>query len=197
MKKIISGVVVAGVGIALCASSAMALLVTGDVPSKAKGIKGEFVTGYEPCSTPTQSSNPPIVLPGCSPVRSDTVCEFGSKGTGKFGASVSKTDVKISASLKGLSCAAGTVLTMGTTTNVTTEDCTAGDCTLIVPANFPIGTCTVDTKGGCSVKGTVEGFLGDTTVFKDGKIVNIEIQAINVLRGAARPFSAGVRIGPK
>ncbi len=193
MRKVILGFAV----VALTASSAMALLTTGDVPSKAKGLKGEFVTGYEPCSTPNQSSFPPIVLPGCTPVRSDSVCEFGSKGAGKFGATVSKTDVKLSASFSGLSCTAGTILTVGTTTNVTTEDCTAGDCTLIVPANFPIGTCTVDTKGGCKISGTVEGFLGNTTVFKDGKIVNIEIQAINVLRGANRPFAAGVRIGPK
>jgi hypothetical protein len=192
MRKVVLGFV----GVALIASSAMAQ--SFNVPSKAKGLKGELVKAFDACTAPTTFTNPPVALPACSVVTPDTTCNFGSKGAGKFSTGVSKTDVKIGATLSGLQGCDGAVLTAGANARVTTTDCQVGDsCTVVDLIGFPVGSCTV-TAGKCSIKTTVEGAIGlGTDVFKDGQVVSIEILGVDVLRAGLRTFSSGLKIGPK
>lgn len=170
-----------------------------NVPSKAKTLKGELVKAFDACTAPTDSTNPPVALPACSVVTTDPTCNFGSKGSGKFSAAVSKTDVKISASLAGLDagCEAET-LTAGANARVTTTDClSGGDCTVVDLIGFPVGSCVV-AGGKCKIKTTVEGAIGlGTNVFKEGEVVSIEILGVDVLRAGTRTFSTGLKIGPK
>ncbi|MCW5893912.1 MAG: hypothetical protein KIT14_25695 [bacterium] len=182
-----------------------ALLIAGpafaqsfNVPAKAKGLKGELVKAFDDCTSPTTFTNPPVALPACSVVTPDPMCNFGSKGAGKFSAGVSKTDIKVGATLSGLTGCDGETLTIGANSRVTTTDCqSGGDCTVVDLVGFPIGSCVV-TAGKCSVKTTVEGAIGlGTNVFKEGQVVSIEILGADVLRAGLRTFSMGLRIGPK
>jgi hypothetical protein len=191
MKKLL---VVAGA--LLIASSAFAQ--SFNVPSKAKGLKGELVKAFDACTAPTDFTNPPVALPACPVSVPDPVCNFSSKGAGKFSAGVSKTDIKIGATLTGLSGCDGELLTIGANSRVTTTDCQVGDsCTVVDLIGFPIGSCSV-AAGKCSVKTTVEGAIGlGTDVFKEGQVVTIEILGADVLRAGLRTFSMGLKIGPK
>jgi hypothetical protein len=194
MRKVVTAIL----GVVLVAGSAMGQ--SFNVPSKAKGLKGEMVKAFDQCTTPTpaNSSNPPVVLPGCSAVVSDPVCLFGSKGAGKFSTGVSKTDIKVGVTLSGLSAGCeGEALSATADARVTTTDSSTGASTLTDLSGFPVGSCTV-VGGKCSVKTTVETFLGvGTNVFKDGQVVSIEIFAVDMRRGGLRTFTNGLRIGPK
>lgn len=190
MRRIVFGLM----GVALSATLASAIVP----PAKAKSIKGELVTAYDPCFINPQSetTNPPVVLAACPATEQDSTCQFGSKGAGKYGAGVSKTDVKLSASLGGLVGCDGSTLTAVSDAVVTTTDCTvSGTCTAIID-DFPVGSCVV-ALGKCSIKTTVETFLNlGTQVFKDGQTVTLELGATCVKRGAITSFCGGIRIGP-
>jgi hypothetical protein len=192
MRRIVIGLL----GVAVTASMASAVVV---VPAKAKGIKGEIVTAYTPCNgTENQLTNPPVQLPACPAAPQDAVCQFGSKGAGKYGATTSKTDVKISASLAGLNAGCeGATLTAVSDTLVTTDDCTVDpECTAIVD-DFAVGGCTV-ALGKCAIKTTVETFVGvGTQIFKEGKTINLELGPTCYKRGAITTFCGGIRVGPK
>jgi hypothetical protein len=178
-------------GVALLATSASAQPVA---PSKAKGLKGEFVTSYQQCTSPTTQTNG-TALQACTAAISNPTCVFGSKGAGKFGATVSKTDVKVGASLGGLTCPDGTVLTAVTKARATSNNCVApGNCTTVDLPGFPTGTCTV-SLGKCSIKTTVETFL-PIDVFPDGTVSNIEIQGVEIWQGTTPTFSMGIKVGP-
>lgn len=178
-------------GVALLATSASAQLV----PSKAKGIKGEFVTAYQQCTSPSTTTNG-TAIPACTAVISNNACYFGSKGAGKFGATVSKTDVKVGASLGGLAgTCEGVTLTAVTKARATSNNCVApGICTTIDLPGFPTGTCVV-ALGKCSIKTTVEGFTG-LDVFPDGTVSNVEIQGVEIWQGSTPTFAMGIKIGP-
>lgn len=195
MRKVVTAIL----GVVLVAGVASAQ--SFNVPSKAKGLKGEMVKAFDQCTTGTigpNSSNPPIVLPGCTAVVSDPGCGFGSKGAGKFSTGVSKTDIKVGVGLSGLdSGCEGETLFATADARVTTTDSTSGASTLSDLQGFPVGSCTV-VGGKCSVKTTVETFLGvGTEVFKDGQVVSIEIYGVDMRRGGLRTFTNGLRIGPK
>src|SRR5262245_33351538 len=103
-----------------------------DVPLKAKQVKGEFVTAYDPCilNAQNQTTNPPVVLAACPATRSDSVCGFGPKGSGKYSGQVSGSDIKVKAALKGLAGCDGAALVMVQDAVVTTTDCTVdASCT--------------------------------------------------------------------
>ncbi|MCW5893115.1 MAG: hypothetical protein KIT14_21580 [bacterium] len=195
--RVVTALAGAAVGLGLLAAPLHAQ--SFNVPSKAKTLKGELVKAFDACTTPTDSTNPPVALPACSVSTPDTVCNFGSKGSGKFSTAVSKTDVKVSATLGGLDAGCeGQTLTAGANARVTTTDCQSGDdCTVVDLVGFPVGDCVV-AKGKCKIKTTVEGAIGlGTNVFKDGEVVSIEILGVDVLRAGMRTFSSGLRIGPK
>jgi len=191
MHKFLFGLL--AVTLATTTASAVTILP----PSKAKGVKGEFVTAYNSCLVPSQTTNPPVTLPACTAVQSDTTCTWGSKGAGKYGASVSKTDIKVSASLSGLACADSTLLTATSDADVTTTDCTVDPACTATIDNFPIGACIV-ALGKCSIKTTVETFIGlGTNVFKEGQVLNIALGETAIFRGGTKTFVGGVRVGPK
>jgi hypothetical protein len=119
------------------------------------------------------------------------------------------TAVCIDMKLSGLtSCPAGTTLAAAARVNVTTDDCPSGACTVTIGAGgslpltfgFPTGTvCTVDTKGNCAAKATVNGVLPGT--LQPGKLTGIEIRGVNFIQtGAGGPeddgnaFSTGILV---
>jgi len=196
MKKIM----IAALGVAVTAGMASAAV---NAPLKAKTTKGEFVTAYNDCNSPTNdSTNSPLVLPGCGPAAlSNSACTFGSKGSGKYAAAVSKTDIKVSGVLAGLICPDGTVLDFLADAKVTTTDCQINpDCTLLYLSDFPTGSGTVNL-GKASVKTTTETAIGlGTQVFKEGEVIEIDLGSIDVLANTPTPgkaFASGIKVGPK
>jgi len=194
MKKIM----IAALGVAFVAGAASAQV---NPPAKAKTLKGEFVTSYNECATTAinDSSNAPLQLPACGPaVLTTPGCKFGSKGSGKFAAAVSKTDIKVSGKLADLICPDNTVLAFVADARTTTTDCqTAPDCTLADLTDFPTGSATV-LAGKASVKTTTETAIGlGTQVFKEGETVEIGLGNIEVLAGTTKVFISGVKVGPK
>jgi hypothetical protein len=223
MRKVALGIM--GVAaLAMVASTASAQILTG--PPKAKGIKGELVNAYTHCDgspghVPGSNgvTNPPISLPACTAELGDTDCFLdAAKGKGKWQASVVQKglkgiptldvlarDVAIKASIGGLNGACiGETLTVASSNSVTTDDCAAGDCTVIELSGFPVGQCVVSNAGGlgkCGVKGTVEGFVdtqspGNNDVFKVGKRYSIAILGTKVLHGANTALEGGVILQP-
>lgn len=196
MKKIM----IAALGVAFVGGTASAQIVTGE-PLKAKVFAGEFVAAYAECATTAvdDSSNAPLALPACGPAALVTPgCTFGSKGSGKFKAAVSKTDIKVTGSLGGLVCPDGTVLTTRADARTTTSDCqTNADCTLLDLDGFPTGSTTV-LAGKAKFKTTTETAIGlGTQVFKEGESVQIDLGDVEILAGTTRAFASGLKVGPK
>lgn len=197
MKKF----VIAALGVAFVAGTASAQQIVAGEPLKAKTIKGEFVAAYAECTTTAidDSSNAPLALPACGPAAlSAPGCTFGSKGSGKFAAAVSKTDIKVSGAFAGLNCPDNTVLTTRADARTTTSDCqTNVDCTLLDLDGFPTGSTTV-LAGKAKIKTTTETAIGlGTQVFKEGESVQIDLGDIEVLAGTLRAFGSGLKVGPK
>jgi hypothetical protein len=108
-------------------------------------------------------------------------------------------DVKVSG-LDTATCPAGTVLVSSTVVNATSDDCPGGSCTVTVgpggslplSSGFPTVACTVDTKGNCAVKGTVNGVVAGT--LNPAKNLGLEIQGAYLTEGGAPALSAGVLV---
>jgi hypothetical protein len=168
-----------------------------DLPSKAKQLKGAFVTAYDACSAPTTFMNQPFALTACTPVRTNPLCGFGPSGTGKYSAKVNGSDVAVNASWTGLDIGCeGTTLYLVTDLRVTTSDCAGGDCTMIDLSPFNLGQCTV-SLGRCTIKSTLESFIGyGPEVFKAGQTYSVEMGNICAysLIGSANAFCSGVKI---
>jgi len=111
-----------------------------------------LVTAYEPCTAPDATSNGD---PACSPERRDTVCGFGSRGSGviKIRKYNTVNPNMISAlKLVGLNdgCEGETLcieLVLRTTQPEETFCTGTGGCTLPDPA--PMGGCCTVTDGKC------------------------------------------------
>jgi hypothetical protein len=155
--------------------------VSAKVKSDAAGIKGLCPTTCKGCDT---ISKPCVPAETCD---TGAVCQ----------------EIKLSG-INLATCPAGTVLTSSTIVNASSNDCGPGgnlDCTVTVAAGgslplvfgFPTVSCTVDTKGNCKVKGTVNGVVPNT--LNTGKAVGLEVRDVFLVGGAGTPeFAAGVLI---
>lgn len=142
-------------------------------PAHAKRINVSFVTAYEDCVTPNDSSTGAFVLPACSPATPiDSTCQFGPRGLGSGRASVLETqipanqDIRIYGYLRGLSDGCeGETLCIEATMAVTlpSTGCVSGDpagCTMQELVNFPLGCATVNNgraRLGTTVNATFPG----------------------------------------
>jgi hypothetical protein len=173
-----------------------------DSPVKAKSMKGEFVTAHAPCAAPTTVMSPSILaVPACAPVPADPYCRFGPGGSGKFGLTVTGTDIRTKVSMVGLSCPVFIVLHLVATLRVTTGDCATGECTSVTLPDFALGYCAVDATGKCRTASTVETYVGQGSgLFPEGPITSVEIETVSLVdndNGAVHAFTAGLRLGPR
>ena len=177
---------------------------THNVPKDSKQIKGEFVKSFTQCTSPnTTTSNG---FPACNAVsEEDPSCGFTTKGKGKFLAKydavgVDKTagtsddgDVDLQVTLSGLTAGCnGAVLIATASVRATADDCAGSSCTVVDLPDFAIASCTVDSKGGCKIKTTVNSALPGTLI--NGKQTNIEIMSVSMFNGAARTLRGGVLV---
>jgi hypothetical protein len=192
-------------GLLAIAFTAGTAAATHNVPKQAKTMKGEFVKAFQECTSPnaTTSNN----FPACTPsVESDPACDFTTKGKGKWLAKYNNKgpdkvvgtsddgDIDIQATLSGLDTGCHTsTLTLTATVVATADDCAGGeDCTVVTLTDFPLTGCTVDTKGNCKIKTTVNNVLPGTILA--GKNLSIEVGRISMFRGASRTLSGGLLI---
>ncbi|MFM7141010.1 MAG: hypothetical protein ACKO2K_03730 [Alphaproteobacteria bacterium] len=154
----------AAVACALVASAATARAQLVE-PAHAKRLNISFVTAYEECVTPNDSSTGAFVLPACSPaIPIDATCQFGPRGLGNGRAAVVETqvaanqDIRINGYLRGLEAGCeGETLCIEANMVVTlpSTGCVSGDpagCTMQELTNFPLGCATV--KNGRARLGT-------------------------------------------
>jgi hypothetical protein len=197
---------VAGVG--LLAGVALADHATS---KKGNVFKAELMTAYSNCGFPGEgfSTDPPgLILASCTPVRLDPVCGFQVTGGGKLLAKVAtnattgiKDDIQIKVSLSKLSSGCvGSTLTAVASANATSDDCSAspasgGSCTVVneLITNFAVGTCVVDTKGGCKITTTVNKF-GGGTVIEAGNRLSLEVRDTRIKRGIFTSFTPGLLV---
>jgi hypothetical protein len=117
-------------------------------PAKAVSLKASLVQGYPECTTPNvmTSGGRPACL---ATDELDPGCVFGSKGVGSLAATISKTNVKLSAKLKGIDpLCEGATLTPSLTVRTTTDDCPDEHCT-VMDYQLTGASCVVK-KGKCS-----------------------------------------------
>ena len=179
-------------------------------PTKAHAFKAELLVAYENCGFPGDgfSTDPPgLILPACTPVRSDPTCQFEASGSGKILAKVAsnkttglKDDIAIKATIKKLTAGCiGQTLTAVASANATSEDCsnsTAGEsCTVVndLIVNFNIGNCVVATNGLCRISTTVNKFANGT-VIEGGNRLSLEIRDTRIKRGTHTTFTPGLLV---
>lgn len=187
------GIVALAAGLAL-ASSAFA---THNEPSKAKSIKGEFVTAYDACTAPNTITT--FGLAACDPPTRSSPCSFGSKGSGKWKLSVAgnagppdTSDLKIAASFSGLEACEGLSIALAAEVRVTADDCSGSACTSNFPPSMPLGaSCTV-VGGKCIAKGAITSILPG--LFSGGKTTGITILGIHADTFGGRAFDAGILV---
>ncbi len=121
-------------------------------PDKAKAIKAELTQGYLQCTAPDTTTAGG--LPACAEQEEiDPACVFAG-GDGKLSATISKSDIKVAASLKGLACE-GQTLAAYFNIRTTSDDCpTAGGHCTAEDQEITVGSCVV-TDGKCKIKVTV------------------------------------------
>lgn len=176
-------------GLSLLATRAQAQLVE---PAHAKRLNLSFVTAYEDCTTPNDTSTGAFVLPACSPAAPiDATCQFGPRGLGSGRASVIETqipanqDIRLYGYLRGLEAGCnGETLCLEATMSVTlpSPGCTSGDpagCTMQELVNFPLGCTTV--KNGRARLGTTVNALLPGLPIVNGQMA-IALRSVNVKR---------------
>jgi hypothetical protein len=152
-------------------------------PDKAKSIKAELTQGYLECTAPDTTTS--AGLPACAEqAEIDPACIFAG-GSGKLSATISKSDVKVSASLKGLDCE-GQTLQAYFDIRTTSDDCpTAGGHCTAQDAELVAGSCVV-TDGKCKIKATVP------SGYTAGAGAASQILGCGVERGSLKTFSCGI-----
>jgi hypothetical protein len=167
------------------------------VPSKAKQIKGEFVTAYNACSAPTTFMHPPFSMSACTPVRTNALCGFGPGGAGRYSLKIKGSDIAIRASWTGLDvgCEGTNLYIVAEPFRMTTSDCDGGDCTLLELSPFTLGYCTV-ALGRCTIKSTLEDYGYGSQAFKAGQTYSAEFGRLCAysLIGSANAFCSGLKI---
>lgn len=161
-------------------------------PAHAKRLNLSFVTAYQDCASPNDSSTGAFVLPACSPATPvDSTCQFGPHGLGSGRASVLETqvpanqDVRLYGYLRGLEAGCeGETLCLEATMSVTlpSAGCVSGDpagCTMQELVNFPLGCSTVNN--GRARLGTTVNAASPGIPIINGQMA-IALRSINVKR---------------
>jgi hypothetical protein len=182
-----------------------------ETPKIAKALSAKFVTAYDDCGSPYSgfTTDPPgLILPACTPVRSDPACTFQALGRGSLLAKAKRNkttkirdDVQVKVALSRLSAGcAGSTLTAVASVNATSGDCSAspaagGSCTVVDSAieNFAIGTCVVTANGRCSINTRVNVFAG-TPVIEAGNRLQLELRDTRIKRGGLTTFTPGLLV---
>lgn len=178
-------------------------LATHPVPFKANKLITLLAKAYNTCSVPNDSTTI-LPLPACTPVtEEDPGCNFTAKGKGilkaiVFGPTGGK-DIKLIAVVTKLDCP-GQQFCPSASFQITTHDCLSGNpggCTTVDVPNFPLGfppsgCCTVDSKGNCKIKSSVDASLA-ADVIQDGNNTNLVLQGCGMNRtGGGVTFRCGL-----
>ena len=152
-------------------------------PEKAKAIKAELTQGYVQCTAPDTVTS--AGLPACAEqAEIDPACVFAG-GSGKLSATISKSDIKVSANLKGLDCE-GETLQAYFDIRTTSDDCpTAGGHCTAQDAQLIAGSCVV-ADGKCKIKATVP------SGYTAGAGAASQILGCGVEHGSLKTFSCGI-----
>ena len=148
-------------------------------PAHAKRLNLSFVTAYQDCASPNDSSTGAFVLPACSPATPvDSTCQFGPHGLGSGRASVLETQVPANQDCEG------ETLCLEATMSVTlpSSGCVSGDpagCTMQELVNFPLG-CTTVNNGRARLGTTVNAASPGIPII-NGQMA-IALRSINVKR---------------
>ena len=169
-------------------------MCSSDLPAHAKRLNLSFITAYEDCTTPNDSSTGAFVLPACSPATPvDSTCQFGPNGLGNGRASVIETqipanqDIRIYGYLRGLEAGCeGETLCLEATLHATLP---------------PSGCISADPAGCTLVRGNLRGIslqLGCATV-KNGRVrlgttVNALFPGVPLINGQMAIALRGVDI---
>ncbi len=179
--------VAATLGIAGVASA------THNEPISAKKLSLSLVTSYSACSGGPNTTTVLLPLPACDPpVRNDSVCGFGAKGSVKAGVSGSGATETIKFSVKAadITGCEGQTLALVASVRLTTDDCmSGGSCTVLEGTlqDFPVGLSCVVTDGKCSIKGALP-----TGILAPGKNTGLQLQGCALKRGSAHTFDCGL-----
>ena len=151
MRTIVNGIMVTATGIGLLAGVAPA---DHNEPFKAKAVKVNLVTAYEPCTSPNTMTDDNIQA--CAPpVRSDPLCSFsGGQGSVQI-KTIDQRGFQIKLKVKGLEEACdGATLTFLASARNTSHNCAGIPCTAVDQPSVSLGTCTVQ-RGVCIVFGVL------------------------------------------
>lgn len=152
-------------------------------PDKAKFVKATLTQGYPACvaaDTVTTSG-----IPACAEQPEiDPACVFAG-GSGKLLLTISKSDIKATAVLKGLACE-GETLQAYFDIRTTSDDCpTAGGHCTAQDQEIVAGSCVV-TDGKCTIKVTVP------SGYTPGAGAAHQVMGCGVARGSLKTFSCGM-----
>jgi hypothetical protein len=168
-------------------------------PKQAKKFQVELVAAHDQCGgTPLTTGG--LGLPACSPVLSEPTCTFGPEGKGKgklkAQADTKTGDIKTQINMGGLACTAGDVLIPTVDFQSTSDNCLGGPTCTTNTSTLPLlGTdCTVDDKGKCKSKTTINAALGAGTITL-GDATTVAIGSVRLVKGGGNPaFTAGLYI---
>ena len=178
-------------------------------PLKANKFLSLFVKDYAQCTNPTNTHNPPLAFPACTPAfESGSTLVFGAKGflqaSGVVKVNSSKQASDVSLLAKAVDIRVGTptgagfsgVLTTSGTIRTTDQFCALpGDCTMVdipFPIGLPCGTAASPAlpPGKCAAKTSANGTVPGAVV--PGKTANIALGQLGVFNGGNPEFVEGL-----
>jgi hypothetical protein len=167
----------------------LAAAVTCDAhsfPATAKSMTASLVQAYPQCTTPDTATS--AGRPACLDTsEEDPGCLFGSRGIGTLKATITKTNVKLTATLKGLdiSCESKTLMP-ALTVRTTTDDCPQEHCT-VADYDLTGGLCVV-RHGKCSITTSIP------TLYPTGAGSEMTVLACGVKEGDRTAFTCGIMV---
>jgi hypothetical protein len=176
---------VIGVSALLCLAAA-ATCDAHSFPAIAKSMTASLVQAYPQCTTPDTATS--AGRPAClDTTEVDPDCLFGSRGIGTLKATIAKTSVKLTATLKGLdpSCENKTLMP-ALTVRTTTDDCPQEHCT-VADYDLTGGLCVV-RHGKCSVTTSIP------TLYPAGAGSEMTVLACGVREGDRTAFTCGIMV---
>jgi hypothetical protein len=155
-------------------------------PVKAKTLRADLVQGYPQCTSPNAQTS--AGRPACLESEElDPSCLFGDRGAGMLAATISKSNIKLRASVKGLDPGCeGKTLIAALTVRATTDDCPMEHCT-VVDYDVTGGSCTV-RKGKCTLSASVP------TGYPAGAGSEMTVVSCGLKNGDATTFTCGVMV---
>lgn len=175
---------VIGVSALLCVAAATC--DAHSFPATAKSMTASLVQAYPPCTAPDTKTS--AGRPAClDTAEVDPDCLFGSRGIGTLKAIIAKTNVKLTATLKGLdpSCE-NKALMPALTVRTTTDDCPQEHCT-VADYDLTGGLCIVK-HGKCAVTTLIP------TLYPSGAGSEMTILTCGVKEGDLTAFTCGIMV---